>query len=372
MTMSADAIARREASRGNGTSGGEFGYQPHSVPGELPAPDTDRAEIEALLEPSRGRDDFEDRVEALTELRDILGEQFGSRAIDRMNGAAWRPDLVYVSYDDQLRPSQMDEYLADSDEFMAGDDDTEWLDDNTYDRAEEIAMNLVGDEDDEDEYGDEIDNETAWNDLATSTQDALRSWATNWDSSDPAADLVRNTHTQLVQLPVPGALDSLRDSPDLNHADPEVSFKAREQMLQKLFTGAGIEMTETNRQRIRELITEGMGGTYEPFEAYEIKVLTYSDLEPLTLSGVRTDRPAEGDFDRRVTSTDPRVLVVQRYSGYGHDVQLEGRLTSHLTPTTPAVLDETREYGSWDKIAGLYKPAYAPAVPLESEWIARG
>lgn len=371
MTMSADAIARRESSRGNGTTGGEFGYQPHSLPGELAVPDADRAEIEALLEPSRGKDDFEDRVAALTELRDILGDQFGSRAIDRMNGAGWRPDLVYISYDDQLRTSQMDEYLADSDEFMNGDEDTEWLDDNTYDRAEEVAMNLVGDEGDVDEYGDEIESETAWNDLSHSTQDDLRSWAAEWDSSDPAGDLVRNTPTQLVQLPVAGAQEALRDSPDLNDHDAGVAFKARERMLQKLFAANGIEMTETNQQRVRELITEGMGGTYEPFEAYEIKVLAYTELEPVALSGVRTDRPDDGEFDRRVTSTDPHVLVVQRGSGYGYEVRLDGRLTSHLTPGTPAVLDATQGYGSWDKIVGVYKPAYAPAAPLESEWIAR-
>lgn len=371
MTMSADAIARRESSRGNGTTGGEFGYQPHSLPGELAVPDTDRAEIEALLEPSRGKDDFEDRVEALTELRDILGDNFGSRAIDRMNGPSWRPDLVYISYDDQLRPSQMDEYLADSDEFMNGEDDSEWLDDNTYDRAEEVAMNLVGDEGDVDEYGDEIDSETAWNELGTSEQDDLRMWATDWDESDPAGELVRSTPTQLVQLPVPGAEDALHDSPDLNHADPEVAFTARERMLQKLFTGAGIEMTETNQERIRELITEGMGGTYEPFSDYQIKVLAYTDLEEVTLSGTRTDRPNNVDVDRRVTSTNPHVLVIQRSSGYGHDVQLEGRLTSHLAPDSPAVVDDNQGYGSWNEVAGLYKPAYAPAAPLESEWIAR-
>ncbi|MBF4549467.1 hypothetical protein [Pseudoclavibacter sp. VKM Ac-2888] len=75
-------------------------------------PDVGRAAIEALLEPSRSRDDFADRVAALTELRDILGEQFGSRAVDRLNSARWRPDLVYTSYDGRLRPSLMDEYLA--------------------------------------------------------------------------------------------------------------------------------------------------------------------------------------------------------------------------------------------------------------------
>lgn len=371
MTMSADAIARRESSRGNGTTAGQFGHQPHSVPSELEVPDAGRAEIEALLEPSRGRDDFEDRVEALTQLRDILGDNFGSRAIDRMNSAGWRPDLVYIAYDDQLRPSQMDEYLADSNELLNGDDDTEWLDDNTYDRAEEVAMNLVGDESDVDEDGDEIDSETAWNDLGTSEQDDLRTWARDWDESDPAADLVRNTHTQLVQLPVLGAEDALHDSPDLNHADPEVAFKARERMLQKLFTGAGIEMTETNQQRIRELVTEGMGGTYEPFSVYQIKVLSHTDLESVTLSGTRTDRPNNVDVDRRVTSTNPHVLAIQRSSGYGHDVQLEGRLTSHLTPDAPAVVDDNQGYGSWNEVAGLYKPAYAPEAPLESEWIAR-
>lgn len=371
MTMSADAIARRESSRGNGTTGGEFGYQSHSLPGELAMPDAGRAEIEALLEPSRGKDDFEDRVAALTELRDILGDQFGSRAIDRMNGDGWRPDLVYIACDDQLRPSQMDEYLADSNELLNGDEDISWLGDNTYDRAEEVAMNLVGDEDDEDEYGDPIDSETAWNELGTSEQDDLRMWAEHWDESDPAEDLVRNTHTQLVQLPVPGAEDALHDSPDLTHADPEIAFKARERMLQKLFTGAGLEMTDKNRESIRELITEGMGGTYEPFSDYRIKVLAYTDLEPVTLSGIRTDRPNNIDVDRRVTSTNPHVLVIQRSSGYGHDVQLEGRLTSHLTPDSPAVVDDNQGNGSWNEVAGLYKPAYAPAAPLESEWIAR-
>ncbi|MBF4459553.1 hypothetical protein [Pseudoclavibacter sp. VKM Ac-2867] len=371
MTMSADAIARRESSRGNGTTGGEFGYQPHSLPGELAVPDAGRAEIEALLEPSRGRDDFEDRVTALTELRDTLGDQFGSRAIDRMNSPSWRPDLVYIAYDDKLRPSQMDEYLADSNEFMNGDDDSEWLDDSTYDRAEEIAMNLVGDEADVDEYGDEIDSETAWTDLGTSEQDALRSWATDWDESDPADDLVRSTPSQLVQLPVPGAAAALNDSPDLNHADPEIAFAARERMLQTLFTGAGIEMTDKNRESIRELITEGVGGSYEPFSHYQIKVLAYTDLESVTLSGIRTDRPNNIDVDRRVTSTDPHVLVIQRSSGYGQAVQLEGRLTSHLTPNTPAVIDDNQGYGSWNEVAGVYKPGYAPAAPLESEWIAR-
>ncbi|PPG02779.1 hypothetical protein C5E06_10030 [Pseudoclavibacter sp. RFBI5] len=370
MTMSADAIARRESSRGNGTTGGEFGYQPHSLPGEIAVPGADRAEIEALLEPSRGKYDFEDRVEALTQLRDILGDSFGSRAIDRMNAAGWRPDLVYISSDDQLRPSQMDEYLADSSEFVNGDDDISWLGDSTYDRAEEVAMNLVGDEDEVDEYGDETDNETAWNEISSSTQDDLRMWATDWDESDPAADLVRNTHTQLVQLPVSGAEDALHDSPDLNHADPEVAFKARERMLQKLFMGAGIAMTETNQQRIRELITEGMGGTSEPFSEYQIKVLAYTDLGSATLSGIRTDRPNNVDVDRRVTSTNPRVLVIQRGSGYGHDVQLEGRLTSHLTPDSPAVVDDNQGYWSWNEVAGLYEPAYAPEAPLESEWIA--
>ena len=371
MTMSADAIARRESSRGNGTTGGEFGYQPHSLPGELDVPDTGRAEIEALLEPSRGRDDFEDRVAALTELRDILGDQFGSHAIDRMNDGGWRPDLAYVDYDDKLRPAQMDEYLADSDELMNSDEDREWLDNNTYDRAEEVAMSVLGDEEGED--GDFVDNEELWNELGTSEQDSLRQWAHDWDESAPVDVLIRHTPSQLVQLPVAGAEAALNDSPDLNHSNPDVAFKARERMLQKLFTASGIGMTEKNRESIRELITEGMGGTYEPFSNYRIKVLAYTELEQVTLSGIRTDRPnnVDVDVDRRVTSTNPHVLVIQRSSGYGHDVQLEGRLTSHVTPDSPAVVDDNQGYGSWNEVAGVDKPGYAPVAPPESEWIAR-
>ncbi|NYF13587.1 hypothetical protein HDC34_001881 [Pseudoclavibacter sp. JAI123] len=87
-----------------------------------------------------------------------------------------------------------------------------------------------------------------------STQDANRSWA--------AAHLLdggplrrvrrcrrpgRNTHAQLVQLSGLGAEDALHDFPDLNSAAPEAAFKAREQMLQRLFTGAAIKTIETSQ-----------------------------------------------------------------------------------------------------------------------------
>lgn len=394
------AAAARETAR---TTTGQFGTQEHSAP-------------EATLvtaEPDL-------RAAALTSIERVLaGEpdalEHARQYISESAGESWRPSLHFVGYDDQLTTEQLDAYLRGDEEPL--DEIVErFEDDDSYaDRVDEAIADIFG------RRADEFDDDVAYE---------LRELVRDWDDSTLVSDLAAHNRTALVQLPAaadddtfgqalaqasqststaicanhlgkwgdevvcptcttamgeaytltggnPAAMcdrhggtwgedptcSDCTDS-DGNAQDPMGPTAALQKVFEKTLSDAGVPWSEQNAAAIRELIAEtSLDTEYQAAEQWRLRLLTYTDPNELALSSYST----HGDAPRTVTVNGPYLLLQDPWNGRGHTVQLTGEYTTCVDEDRPARLDDAMGYGSFDKVAGVYKPAFAAHVDVVAD-----
>lgn len=262
-----------------------------------------------------------------------------ANAAKHMESPVWQPTVNYLSHDDVLSDESADAYLSGDDETL--DENTDW-EDNNYEYVEELAKGIVG--------------EDEWDELDYDTQDEVKDWVREHDDSNVLDGLISNTRNQLMQFPVTDDDDfgvALSEASD--EEDEGERRKALQSVFEKTLTDAGLEMTEKNRAAINSLIDENsLDFGHQAAEQWKLRILTTDDVKEYGMSGSSPYRDAARD----VQLTGANILLIDPWNGRGMDAQLEGTITSRISPDSPARLDSRRGYGSWDEVAGVVKSAY--------------
>ncbi|MBF4549357.1 hypothetical protein [Pseudoclavibacter sp. VKM Ac-2888] len=160
MTISSDAAQRREASRGNGTTGGQFGHQQHSAPAPLTIAEPGdgllskaRANREIdLTDDARGFDD--ERVSMMTLMKYDPADTDSTLVLDYSENPNWDKRFTH----EQLQ--QHDLLIADaySDWFDADVDDFEYQEDGDSNLSLSLTARIP-----DEELSDETVGQAAWN-----------------------------------------------------------------------------------------------------------------------------------------------------------------------------------------------------------------
>lgn len=263
-----------------------------------------------------------------------------ANAARHMESTMWRPTISYLSPGEELNDEAIDAYLSGDEETL--DEVTEPDDDDTYERAQELAQDIVGRDE--------------WDELDYDTQDELRSWVYEHDDSNLLDGLISHTQNKLLQFPVV-------DDDDFGYALSEASEVAdeteRRRAIEKVFedalTGAGLEMNDTNRKAIATLINENsLDYENQAPEQWRLRLLTTDDVKEYGMSSSSPYRDAARD----VQLADAHILLIDFWNGRGMDAKLDGTITSRISPDRPVQLDARRGYGSWDNVAGVVTSAY--------------
>lgn len=332
--MNAAAEAARESAR---TSTGQFGVQGHTAP-------------ELTLGNSRTSDE---KTAALAELDRILAGhpdllEHAHVFVEPKILHTWRPDLTYVEYDDKLLDEQLDAYLRGDDDTLIEVDDRFREGDAYEDTISEYLRELTG---------------TDPSDLDDELQEELRHWVQEHDHSEVIPDLVRGNGDVLVQIPAVADDDAfgaaLQAASEVE--GEEEKYAALRQVFVDAAEAAGITVDDHNRRQLESLIDENsLDFGYQHAEQWQLKVLTYTEPEDIamTLHGEHRDAP------RAVRIENPSLLLIDRWNGRGYDAPLHGTFETAISVDRPARLDSQLGYGSWDRVAGVHKPAYAAHVEV--------
>ncbi|MBF4459433.1 hypothetical protein [Pseudoclavibacter sp. VKM Ac-2867] len=160
MTISNDATQRREASRGNGTTGGQFGHQQHSAPAPLVIPEPGdgllakaRANREIdLTDDVRGFDD--ERISTMTLMKYDPADMDSTLVLNYNENPNWDKRFTH----EQLQKHDLLIVDAYSDWFDADVDDFEYQEDGDSNLSLSLASRIPDAELSEATVG-----QTAWN-----------------------------------------------------------------------------------------------------------------------------------------------------------------------------------------------------------------
>lgn len=274
-------------------------------------------------------------------------------------------DVYFISYDEQLSDEQIDMVLA-------GQDDSayeSYMENNDLfgdDSAEDIAREALTDG--------FLNGRTDmdWDDLDTDEKDSLLDLVRERDTSDPIADLTRNTHPQLMRtsLSTPSydkrlgeawSGDALYGSEE-SDASRALVQRRRDIVADKLAEHGIDTASAANREAIAELIDNG---PYNWHEGVSLDVIFHAKVNEVSAS---QDGPSKLAF------TDPYVVLIDRINGSGHDVKLQGTMSKSIPEADKASESESRVfldqggrggYG-WDQVAGVVKSAYAVEIEREN------
>lgn len=253
--------------------------------------------------------------------------------------------LVHVHYGDRLTPKQIEMH------FMGASDQNAVENEVLFDLFDEsryvAAMREV-----EDAFR-EARRSAGWDldwDEATrilgDELDELRYLVEGRDQSDPYGDLLSRTPQELFRY-------------DLDFPGDTFVFHTND--------GSGLVS-----DIVDHLVSEcGFDGDVEPLYADVQELVgnaieTYGKLQiifyeqPYTLIGpcnqVHWATRTEDDFT--VTVTNPHLLLIDTWSGAGHEVKITGKLTMPFA-VERVILDSMGGTYGWNDVCGLHGPAYA-------------
>lgn len=276
------------------------------------------------------------------------------------SGAYFTGDLVYVDRDDALTDEQQSAYLAGDWETFDNSVDESYSD-RRYDRVNELAGDAS------EKLG--LD----WDELDDEEQDAIKEAMYDKDQSNPTPQLLRNTGSKLIRVPLAspyeilakkGDYDATRGSSSMNSDDPR-GRQARIDTVAAILKEHGVDTADaTVIENLNELIDNG---PYDWHEAVTLDVITYADLAEASALP-HSDADAPGATGRNLTFSGAHVVLLDPWNGSGHDVQIPGNLGVTVTPDKPAVLDRGGNGYGWDEVAGVVHSAYRPD-DIKSEWV---
>jgi hypothetical protein len=269
------------------------------------------------------------------------------------NTNAWEYDLIYVAYDDQLTEAQMNDYLAGDFQAVEESVDDAFLE-HRYERLDELAQEACDKHD--------VD----FNFLSDEDQERIKEAIAEKDSSDPVADLARNTHAQLMRAPLAADIYHLLTEDEKNTlAYPsndgyEEQQAGRATVLARILEQSDVDVADpTVKEAIDDLVQNGPDTWHE---GVSLDVIWYGDVKDAAAASWSNNLPVAVD-GRNLHFTGARIVLLDSWNGSGMDVELPGALNVRVTPEQPAVLDSspaTNGYG-WDDVAGVSKDAYRPA-----------
>lgn len=274
------------------------------------------------------------------------------------------PMLYYINQGDSFSDEQMDDLLAGNVlavEESIRDRFSDYVYDETRSKAEELTN----------EAYDEGTIDRSWGELDDDEQNEIRYAIEAKDESTPVKDLMRETGPQLVRTSFGSPYQSLKNpssySGNWMNSQPgdgmdNEAFADRVQAVSTILTAKGLDTTTPEAQEaIEELVTEG---PWDYHEGVDVDLITYADLDvvrvPSDFSG--------GTTTKDLAFTNPRILLIDRMNGSGHDVEIPGTATVRLTSNPdgePAekgdrfVMDNAKGNGyGWDETAGVVKSYY--------------
>lgn len=265
-----------------------------------------------------------DRQE-LAERRAYVARQVADAVIAALPGQ--RVELIWLHQGSELTDKQVQLLLdgGDGPGEVADQLDEQWLDDLRYDAARQVIRDLV----DDDTLFDLLDADP---DLA----DELRFAVEQVDTSDPMRELLANTGSRLMLIPLGVAVPdyTCRDNPD--------------ELIAQICAAAGVDPSGraqrapgpafTNHSAVGEALDNASYGG-------QLTVIVYASV-------------ADAVGAAHVRITDPHLLIHDTVNGSGADFQLQGTIDLPLEDGTVRLDSQTR-YG-WDSIAGVVRSAYAP------------
>jgi hypothetical protein len=280
-------------------------------------------------------------------------------------------NLYYVAYDDGLNDDQIVDFLSGNVDELS-EQITDVFSDSAYEYTKEEATAIAK------EFGYDYD------DLDEEDQEDLLSYVQEHDQSDPVSDLVRNTHSKLLRAPLTanGIEDALadyensHDTSDFEVENPDgfggedfystVRFgkndrasEARVLVLQELLGDRGFDVTSDEAiQNLHELVDNG---PYDWHEGVTPEIIWYGDISSANV-GEYVD--GEKKDERRLDfGNSAHVLLLDRYNGSGHEVEMNGGgINATISTDKPAILDSKSNGYGWDDTAGVYMPAYSKDI----------
>ena len=275
-------------------------------------------------------------------------------------------DLRFVAYDESLSEEQIELVLAGDWTGVENDVDERYAD-SAYERAVEIAREQV------DEAYEEGRFDRSWDELDPDEQDEARWAVEERDESAPLKDLLRNTHKQLMRTSMGQPMGRLADrdavwGSRMDHG----GLEHRRDAIASMLADSGLDASSPEAQ---EAITELVeNGPWDWHEGVQLDVIFYDDIADLAPS-TSSDADEDAGKSRELEFTNPRVLLIDKWNGSGHDVRIPGTLKRTLgQPAEGRELDQTQRVYldskaggySWDDVCGLHKPAYADGAPRTS------
>lgn len=274
------------------------------------------------------------------------------------------PMFYYISQGDKLTDEQMDDLLAGNllaVEESVRDNFSDYVYEEASKKAEELTNEAY-------ENGD-IDKD--WDELDDDEQNEIRYAVEAKDESEPVKDLMRGTGSQLVRTTFGSPGEKLKNPSSYsgNWMDRQPGsgmdnegFADRVQAISTILTDKGLDTTTPEAQEaIQELVDEG---PWDYHEGVDVDLITYSDLGEVMVPS---------DFSGGTTTKDlefknPKILIIDRINGSGHDVEIPGTAKVRLTSNRdgePAekgarfVMDSAKGNGyGWDDTAGVVKSGY--------------
>lgn len=260
-----------------------------------------------------------DRQE-LAERRASLARAVADAVLAALPGR--RVELIWQHPGDELTDKQVQLLLDGGDGLgeVADQLDEQWLDDLRYDAARQVIRDLVGD----DALFELLDGDP---DLF----DELRFAVEQVDTSDPMRELLANTGSRLLLIP-------------LGFAVPDYTCRDNlDDLIAQICAAVGVDPF-ANHSAVGEALENAFYGG-------QLMVIVYASV-------------ADAVGAAHVRITDPYLLIHDRFNGSGADLKLQGTIELPLEDGTVRLDSQTR-YG-WDSIAGVVRSAYAPADIL---WI---
>jgi hypothetical protein len=276
--------------------------------------------------------------------------------------------LAYVDYNDSLDADQVQKIFDsqhDMDEVSQELD--EFFDDSRYESAESILKETLGEEaydildEDDDEKRELIDT------------------LYERDESDPLDDLKRNTRDMLMRYRL---CDDWADFPVARN-DPSPRDYDSEKEARRRTDACGLEFnahqsdtwsdderrTDTEARKLAAIV--GVSYAEHRTELLEIiqnassggspEIIWYGSPTRL-MKHLQVDDASDSQnwlVAGTLTFENPTILVIDNLNGAGHEATLQGATITVPFDPSRIVIDDAKANGwSWDKIAGVHKPAY--------------
>jgi hypothetical protein len=252
--------------------------------------------------------------QTLDERRAYIARSVADAVIDAL--PEQRVELIWLHPGSELTDKQLQMLLDSGDRPGEVDDQLdEWLADLRYDAARQVIRDVIGD-----------DMLYELLDADQSLFDEVRFAVEEADTCDPLGELLRNTGSRLLLIPLGFTV------PDYTGRDDQ------DELIVQMCDAVGVD-PQSNRDAVAEALANAPYGG-------QLTIIVYAEVAD-----------AVGAVHVRIT--DPHLLIHDTLNGSGADLQIDATIDLPLEDGTVRLDSQTRH--GWDSIASVVGCAYAPA-----------